>query len=413
MKILQVSTGDIGGGAFRASYRLHQSLRDKEVDSQMAVMTRLSRDPSIFRFAPSTKPLDRIARAVRRFRIESAMPRRVEARKSELFTEDRTWLGGQLADGLPACDLIHLHWVSGFVDYGEFLPAVLRRTPVVWTLHDMNPFTGGCHFAGDCTRFAQCCGACPLLEGGAEADLTRQVWRRKEAALAGVPANRLKIVTPSKWLAAESGRSSLFGKSPVDVIPYGLDTSVFAPRDKRFAREVLGIPADVPVVLFVALSISDQRKGYRYLLEAMEPLPHVFLLSIGNGDSIPRKNALHLGSVNVDPLLALIYSAADVFVTPSLGDNLPQTVLEAMACGVPVAAFDVGGIPDAVEHDRTGLLVPAADSRALRAALESILGDPDKRAQMSACARESALARFGLQKQADAYLAIYNNLLKS
>ena len=411
MKVLHLSTSDLGGGAARAAYRVHQSCLDAGMDSRMLVHQRLSRDPSVTRFQASAKPMARAARAIRRKQIERAAPRQSDPAKHGPFSEDRSWLGSELLAGLPACDLIHLHWVAGFVDFQSFLPEAAKRFPLVWTLHDMNPFTGGCHYDGKCGRFGGTCGNCPMLVSGGETDFSRRVWQRKEAALAGIPSDRLNVVTPSQWLTGEAARSSLFGRFETTTIPYGLNTERFAPRDKRFAREVLGIPQDARVVLFVAQTIRDERKGHRYLMEAFESIENAFLLSVGSGDASGKKNALHLGFVEVDQLVSMIYSAADVFAAPSLEDNLPQTVLEAMACGVPVVGTRVGGIPDAVRHGETGLLAPAGDPGALREALASVLGDDPARRRMAARAREVAVAEFGSLKQAHAYTRIYEQLL--
>ena len=409
VKVLHISMSDIGGGAARAAYRIHESLVAAGVDSTMLVWSRLSRDPTVKRFLPSPKPLMRMVRAVRRSFIQRTIPDTCDP--AAAFTGDRSWLGGELAAGLPECDLINLHWVSGFVDFQAFLPAVARRAPLVWTLHDMNPFTGGCHYDARCGRFTDSCGACPMLTNTGEGDFSRQVWLRKNSALETIERNRLAVVTPSRWLTAEAARSSLLGRYEAVTIPYGLNTDIFQPRGKRLAREVLGIPADAPVVLFVAQTIRDQRKGHRFLLEALGALDNVFLLSVGSGDPSGAKNALHLGFVDAERLVSLVYSAADVFAAPSLEDNLPQTVLEALACGVPVVGSQVGGIPDAVLPGENGLLVPPGDTRALHDALHSMLSDGPKRTEMAKRAREIAVERFSFHRQSQAYQTVYKKLL--
>lgn len=413
MKILHLSYSDIGGGAAQAAYRIHQSLQETGVDSSMLVTQRCTRDPSVTRFQPSRQLPRRLARGIRRFSIHSEITRQKQPGNAELFSEDRSWLGSELAKGLPECDLIHLHWVAGFVDLLDFLPKAAQKAPLVWTLHDMNPFTGGCHYDGHCGKFSLRCGMCPMLTGSTENDLSRKVWERKRAAFASVPSSRLRLVSPSRWLTSQASQSSLLRDYQITTIPYGLDLQAFAPREKAFARKVLGIPLEAKVVLFVAESISQKRKGYQILLDAIQPLEDLFLLSLGKGEAPRRKASLHLGFVEQSRLLSLVYSAADVFAITSLEDNLPQTLLEAMACGIPAVGFKVGGIPDAILHEKTGLLVPEGDSLLLRATLQSLLSDPDRLATMSAQSRQMALERCDSRSQGLAYHAIYKDLLGS
>ena len=330
---------------------------------------------------------------------------------SVTFSGDRSWLGGELAAGLPECDVVNLHWVSGFMDYLAFLPEIARRAPIVWTLHDMNPFTGGCHYDVNCGRFIGSCGSCPMIGNAGAGDFTSRVLQRKKRAFESIGRNRLAVVTPSRWLTDQASRSSLLGQYEPVTIPYGLNTDVFQPREKQLAREVLGIPVNARVVLFVAQTIRDRRKGHRFLLEALGAMDDVFLLRGGSGDPTGAKNTLHLGFVDAERLVSLVYSAADVFAAPSLEDNLPQTVLEALACGVPVVASRVGGIPDAVLHGENGLLVPPGDARALQEALQTVLSDEAKRAGMARRAREIAVERFGFSQQAKAYQAVFGKLI--
>ena len=410
MRVMHVSGSDVGGGAARAAYGIHKSVQESGIDSQMLVQNRLTRDASVVRYRPSPQFIQRSKRILRRWWLDKAQPAQSNPDQHGRFSDGRSWLGGELAAHFGSCDLVHLHWVSDFVDFEGFLPAAARRVPLVWTLHDMNPFTGGCHYDGACGRFEDRCGVCPMLKNPGEIDASRRAWQRKLEIFGRIPADRMKIVTPSKWLSGQAARSSLFKKYEIATIPYGLDTQLFAPRDRGFAREVLGIPSVARVVLFVAQSIRDERKGVRFLMEAVNSMDDVFLLSLGSGDPLAGKNALHLDLIKDDRLLSLIYSAADAFVAPSVEDNMPQTVLEAMACGVPVVGTRVGGIPDAVRHGETGFLVPPGDSGALRKALDRVLGDAQLRAQFAAQARATAVAEYGLLQQGQAYGEIYRQL---
>jgi glycosyltransferase involved in cell wall biosynthesis len=336
-----------------------------------------------------------------------------------LFSDDRSPFAGETFRQLPQADVYTLHWLGyGFCDFSRCITKIPARAPVVWRLSDQNPFTGGCHYDSGCERWKDSCGACPQLGSHLDNDLSRQVWTRKRRALDAVPAPRFHIVAQSRWMAQCVSGSSLFGRFPLSHIPNGLDTEVFKPRDRALARDILQVPADAKTVLFVADLVANRRKGIALLYEALAGLrdvPNLFLLSAGQGTTPPPQGlpGRHLDSVSDERWLSLAYCAADVFVIPSLQDNLPNTVLEAMACGTPVVGFDVGGIPDMVRHSVTGLLVPAGDVAELARALRGLLGDAARRAAMGAACRRVALAEYTLEKQARAYLALYEGLLSS
>jgi glycosyltransferase involved in cell wall biosynthesis len=335
----------------------------------------------------------------------------------DFFSNDRGILGADLLKYIPTCDVINIHWIAGFIDYQAFFSTAPKLIPVVWTLHDMNTFTGGCHYDHGCGRYVQRCGLCPQLGFGNENDLSRVVWNRKRRVFAGVEESRLHIVTPSGWLAAEAQRSPLLSKFPLTIINNGLDLEVFAPRDRDFARSVLGVPSGASVVLFIAHAVDDKRKGFALLAEALNGLkeiPDLYLLSIGKGSvSVPEGiRHMHLGSVADERFLSVVYSAANIFVIPSLQDNLPLTALEAMACGTPVIGFDVGGIPEIVRHRMTGLLVPPEDVAALRLAIIDLLQNPDAQAEMSASCRRVAIKDFSLEMQSRRYADVYDAVVR-
>lgn len=217
-------------------------------------------------------------------------------------------------------------------------------------------------------------------------------------------------------MAAEVQRSSLFGHLPVHVIPNGLDTSVFSPADRTHARVVLGLPLHAKIVLFVAVSVDNRRKGFAQLAAALAGLsdePDLVLVSIGkNPPPLAAPIAHHpLGVVEDDSRLALVYSAADLFVIPSLQDNMPSTVLESLACGTPVAGFDTGGISELVRPGQTGWLAPVGDVEGLRAAMRRLLRNDDERLAMGRRCREIALAEYRQELQAQRYLELYRQII--
>jgi len=321
-----------------------------------------------------------------------------------------------MVEQLPPCDILQLHWVSSFVDYRKLFLRIPRNLPIVWTLHDMNPFTGGCHYSGDCGKFRASCGACPELLSAVSEDFSAQSWRRKEEAISHRDGRGIQIVTPSRWLAEQARTSSLFANMQIEVIPYGLDTETFQPRERRSARESYGIPPEARVVLFVADWASEKRKGSDLLLAAAQQMKsdqELYFLTIGRGSPLKSlgDHAKAIDYVNDDVALSSIYSAANVLVVPSLQDNLPNTALEALACGVPIVAFAAGGLPDIVRDGETGMLVPPGDVGALRTAITRVLQDPRRQAAMAESCRRTALAEYRLDVQAKRYMTLYESLL--
>jgi glycosyltransferase involved in cell wall biosynthesis len=334
----------------------------------------------------------------------------------ELFSDARTPFGGTVLDQVPSCDVMNLHWIATYVDYELFFQRAAQRSPIVWTLHDMNAMTGGCHYDLECGRFAQRCGTCPQLGSGDPHDLAAQTWDRKRAVFERLDPRRFCIVTPSQWLGQVARRSALLRRFRVETIPNGLDIDDFAPRDRAAARDVLGIPQGASVILFVADVLDNRRKGFSLLAQVLTrcaaSVDRLWLLSVGHN---PPKlsgevRGSHLGYVDNDRFLSLAYSAADLFVIPSLQDNLPNTVMEAMACGTPVVGFDVGGIRDMVRDGVTGSLVNAGDMEGLRDSLVALLKSPPTRQKMSEQARQIAIAEYPLRRQAQRYSELYKEL---
>src|SRR5688500_18366146 len=397
MRVVHLSTSDSNGGAARAAFRVHTGLKRLGHDSSMLVYRAGSKDPAVTKYKPQPSVLPRIKRSLRARRID-ADHRKYDATRpagSELFSDDRSPSAGEWISPIPPCDLINLLWVAEFVDHEHVLPRLPSNVPIVWRLADMAPLTGGCHYTAGCDKFTAQCGACPQLGSSDDNDLSRQIWQRKSRAL-GSLVGRMHLVGTSKWIASESRRSSLLKQFPVTVIPNGLDTREFTPRDKGFSRDLWDVPRDAKVILFIADSLENKRKGFSYVVEALSGLAgsvaKPFLVSLGNLKSkldlpVPHVN---LGRINNDRLLSLVYSLADVFVMPSLQESFGQTVTESLACGTPVVAFDGGGPTDMVRPGVTGWLAKCGDAGALRGAIVSALSDDAMRAKMSENARRVA-----------------------
>lgn len=384
----------------------------------MFVATKVSHDPAVIQFEPSKPWGARLLRAFRRARIIWAAGRKsdVSPLGHSMISDDRSVYSAEPWCQCPEADLIQLHWVASFVDYGTFFRLVSKSIPLVWTLHDMNPFTGGCHYDTGCGRFAEQCGVCPQLGSRKQNDLSRQIWQRKRKAFGFLPTNRLHIVTPSKWLGEQLCQSSLLSRFPRSVIPNGLDTEVFQPRNRRVMREALGISIHARVVLFVADGANDPRKGFKFLASALEDSEshsEIVLLTLGQGKPVKFSKFphVHVQTIQDDRLLSFIYSCADVFVAPSLQDNLPNTVLESMACGTPVVGFLAGGIPDAIHDGKTGLLAAVGNVEDLRRAVLELLKQDQRREEISQNCRRLVLEEYRLETQASRYLNLYRELI--
>ena len=420
MNVVHLATTDRGGAAV-AARRLHQGLLHLGVGSRMLVVTRTSAVESIDTIEPTANGLiGRIRRRIDRSRFAREWRAYAASQPSgqSYVTDDRVPGLHDLVAKLPEADVYHLHWVTGLVDPLPFFSQLRPDVPLVWTLHDMNTFTGGCHYSAGCDAFLKACGCCPQLGSHAIDDHTARSHARKRRAYASLRPPTTRIVTPSQWLASEARQSSLLGRLQVEVIPYGLDVNVFSPKPRVIARQVLGLPADGPIIGFIADHVDLRLKGLDLLYRALEELngiPNLTVAVIGGGfKPIPGgARVAWLGRVEDERLMALALSAMDVFVVPSRADNLPNVMLEAMACGTPVVGFATGGIPDAVRPDETGLLAPAGDAPALGKALATILNDEPLRRRLAEGCRRAAEAEYALDVQATRYRDLYSRLISA
>lgn len=418
MKITLVDTYDYaGGGGSRCAYRLHDGLRRVGADSRMFVCYKGRNDPEVYAYEPKRTPGARVARRWRQFRWGAELKRYSKTIPFEhsFYLDDRAVFRQEPFEQLPSTDVLNLHFVAGFVDLGALVQWLPKSMPVVWTFHDMAPLTGGCCYDLGCGRFANGCGTCPQLGSREQSDPTRKSWERKRRNYSMLDAARLHIVAPSRWMREQAQRSPFVAGFNCSVIPYGLDVEVFQPREKCLARERFGIPLNARVVLFNAFNLGEFRKGYhilREMLAGLERNTNVFLLSVGREEAsgIGHLAHLHLGRVQDDELLSFAYSAADVYICPSLADNLPNTIMEAMACGTPAVAFAAGGIPEMVRQGETGLLARSGDAVGLRDAMLQLLEDEGKRRMMAAKCRRIATEEYELALQARRYMELYQTL---
>lgn len=318
------------------------------------------------------------------------------------------------------CDIVHLHWMAHMIDHPTFFESIPRHVPIVWTLHDMGPFTGGCHYAGSCDRFRQGCGHCPQVVQPAGQDVSADSILAKQQAMAG---RSMHVVAPSQWLIDLARQSPVWPEGTTfRVIHYGLDLSRFRPFEKESARQELGLANDKIVLGFGADDLSNERKGFGQLCESLRRVsascsgrhPSIELAVFGNGevpnDLKDRFNVHSFGFVERSRTLAKIYSACDFVLVPSLEDNQPQVGLEAMACGRPVVGFAAGGIPEYVVPGKTGQLVQARDQEGLAQAIVELAEEPSRCRTMGRMARAKIEKEFEVATQTREYLKFYQGL---
>jgi glycosyltransferase involved in cell wall biosynthesis len=308
-------------------------------------------------------------------------------------------------------DVVNLHWVPYFLDWRTFFRRADR--PVVWTFHDMNPFTGGCHVAFGCEKYMQDCADCPQLTGTPDRNYSKKNLRVKLNGIA--PAENLAVATPSKWLGETSMSSPMFGRFPHRVINNGLDSEVFRKQDQTQSRKELGIPQDKKVLLFVSDKIGRWYKGFRIILRTfgmLEKRPDILLVSLGEPSGEANgagRDILELGFVSGEEKISKVYSAADAFVTPSLADNFPNTVLESLICGTPVVGFPIGGIREMVDHGENGFLCDDTSAESLAKTIEIFLDninifDKDK-------IRQKSIEKWDHMVMARKYIDLYKELI--
>ncbi len=315
-----------------------------------------------------------------------------------------------------AADAINLHWINqGFLSLRNIAQLAQLGKPIIWTLHDMWAFTGGCHYNRGCMGYQAQCGNCPCLARPAQHDLSHRIWQKKQRLF----TKNIKIATCSAWLAKEARQSGLLRDFEITAVPNPIDHTVFAPSpaaDITAMRARMGIAPESKLLLFVAMKISEERKGFGHLRAALEhlratrPSDRYEVLVLGNADPAALAQLpypIHAAGMVTDvAILAQWYALADVFVIPSLEDNLPNTVMESLACGTPVVGFSTGGVPDMVQHGQSGLIVPQGDSIALGEAISEITSNTERLAAMGAAARAHVLTHYSFDVVAKQYLGL-------
>ena len=356
MRVLIVNTSDRSGGAAVAANRLMMALNNNGVKAKMLVRDKLSDSLTVIALPKS--PLLHWHFLWERFVIYC----RLHFSRRHLFEIDLANAGSDITR-LPEfkeADVIHLHWINqGMLSIGSIRKILRSGKPVVWTMHDIWPATALCHVTLGCRRFTSGCHHCRLLPGGgSDKDLSTSIWHKKERMLEG---ENIYYVACSRWLEGEAKASALLQGQKITSIPNPIDTHIYHRGDRQEARRRLGLPLDRQYILFASQRVTNENKGMGYLIEACRLLHDLTSATVlilgGHAEEVTPQlslQAIPLGYVNDERRIVDIYQAADVFVLPSLSENLPNTIMEAMACGLPCVGFRVGGIPEEIDHKRNG-----------------------------------------------------------
>lgn len=420
MKVLIVSTNDFGGAA-NACKRLHLGLQLDGVSSQMLVRNKRNNLPKCNVFVPKKsrytvgeirrKLFNRILKQTKLFVNKEFLFIRSRSKGLELFSFPNSNCDLTNSDHFRDADIINLHWVADFLDFKSFFNK--NKKPVVWTLHDMNPFTGGEHYQESFLGIDQFGFPIERLLSNDEKLIESKNLKLKKKILS--KTSSLTIVAPSKWLVDEARKSRLFINSQIHHIPYGLDSAIYSPKDMISSRDLFKLPHDKKIILFVAESISNNRKGFVFLQRAFEKLndSNIVLCAVGNKSTkvVSSANFVALGSINDEVTMSAAYSAADVFVIPSLMDNLPNTVLESLLCGTPVIGFPVGGIREMIQDGVNGYLAEEISVDSLVTVLQKFLNTSDN-FNWSAI-RSDAVAKYDQRVQSQKYIDLFSSILET
>ncbi len=413
MKIALLNTSDTYGGAAKAAHRLHLGLLSQNIASEMVVQKKSNDDCSII------GPQSRFEKSLATSRpYLDLFLNKISGSNFATFSTARAvhyFLDTCLNTISP--DIIHLHWICrGMISIEQIRQ--LNR-PIVWTLHDMWPFTGGCHYSGECTRYITGCENCPQISQGRGWDICKWIWNRKRNSWKDV---NMTIVTPSRWLAECARNSRLFRNYRIEVIPNGINTHLYKPIQRSISCKALNLPENKKLILFGAMdATSDRRKGFKHLELALKAFSkdnlasQTELLVFGASEPHPPPDidlpTTYLGHLDDEHSLAMVYSAADAVIVPSLEDNLPNIVMEAMACGTPCVAFDLGGLSDMIDHKKNGYLAQPFDPVNMAEGIKFVLGDEKNYQNLSSYSREKVLNKYDINNIAQKYQSLYNDII--
>lgn len=410
-RVLHLSATDNEGGSGRSAYRIHNGLRDLGWQSRMLVGLQVTQDPDVETVHGGGRYTRVAGRWVDKVSRQFGMAYQWQIWGKHL--QKHRWLND--------VDIIQMFNLHGGYFPITLLPGMSQHAPLVWRLSDMWPMTGHCVYSGPCEKWKTGCGGCPKTDEYVELgiDTTAYLWQQKAKLYEKCD---ITVVAPSSWTERLAVESPLLGQFPVHRIPNGIDINIFQPVARDIACEAMGYDPKVRRILFVAHGLDNNpRKGGDVLMRAIHQLGHrsdveIVLAGVGGeswlqaGLPIPVRLA---GYIQDDHRMALLYSSADVIVTPSAMENLPNTLLEAMACGLPAVAANSGGFADAVHEGINGYLVDSGDDQTLALRIRMLIDDEGLRKRMGEASRQLIEREFSFSVQAERFSRLYENILET
>lgn len=418
MKIALLNTSERTGGAGIACNRLMKALNNAGHQAFMLVRDKRTDDANVISLNNGffTRRLNKFRFLYERLSIFWAN----SLCKKDLFAVSIANTGTDISEHpiVKDADIIHLHWINqGFLSLKDIRKLIETNKPVVWTMHDMWPCTGICHHARECDNYQTHCQHCFFLKRPAKKDLSYRIFDKKHVVY---QSGKLTFIACSNWLKGRAEKSALFAGHSLFSVPNPIDTSRFRPTDKFRCRKDFNLPIDKQLILFGSMKVSDKRKGIDYMIKAAEILSEnenskdIELVIFGQSTIDPtvifpfKVNYVRFLS-NEEDMISL-YNAVDIYVTPSLEENLPNTIMEAMACGTPCVGFNTGGIPEMIDHKENGYIAEYKSSEDLAAGILYVLNEAGLE-KFGVSARKKVTQNYSQDIIAASYVRIYNQLI--
>ena len=417
MRVLIINTSERIGGAAIAANRLMDALRNNGIQAKMLVRDKQTDNITVIGLKKSLW-------SIWQFLWERIVIWKANHFKQHnLFAVDIANTGTDITTypEFKEADIIHLHWVNqGMLSLKDLKKILQSGKPIVWTMHDMWPCTGICHHARECDNYHKECHHCPYLyNGGAKKDLSHQTFKKKKELYQLSP---ITFITCSQWLKERAGQSALLEQHPIVHIPNPIKTNLFTPRNKVESRQKCNLPTDKKLILFGSVKITDKRKGIDYFIESCKILAEKHPELVNNlGVAVYGKESEQLKSLVPFQVYALdyisnekelvnVYNAVDLYVTPSLEENLPNTIMEAMACGIPCVGFNVGGIPEMIDHLHNGYVADYKSAEDFANGIHWTLSESEYQS-LSEESRRKVTSSYSESTIAKKYIEVYNKII--
>ncbi|MES2836814.1 MAG: glycosyltransferase [Bacteroidota bacterium] len=420
MKTVFVNTSDLKGGAAIACYRLFKAVQQKGIEASLIVTEKLSRDENVISIHNSTL-------SAKTYKVkmlaEYAIFNKLFKNKKLTTTFSTAYFGSEILNikQLQEADIINLHWINlSFLNLENLQQIAALNKPIIWHLHDMWAFTGGCHYSNGCENYLTECKNCPFLNSPADNDIANAYFKLKTLLFNN---NNFTIVTPSNWLANEAKKSALLKNKKVIALGNAIPTNKFVPKNKIELKTKNGLNPAKKHILFGAMNIEDERKGFIYFKQALQTLSQdknfcnnneLVILGKYNPEIFeginPKLKINPLGFVSNQDKIAEVYALSDIFVIPTLEDNLPNTILEALSCGTPVVSFNTGGISDMVKHNFNGYIAEAKNANELAVGINSVLKN-EQNIPFAQNARNYIVENYSEEVIAEKYISLYKTLI--